>query len=111
MPVAFYRVSTYDVRVYGMRPQDIERFCMALQEYEPKLHSRGPYRDPSGLLYYAVVDFREDGALRDQLPPVGSIYGHEDVVLLMNRAGVRMIHQLGEHSLSTKALLDQVEPC
>ena len=111
MPVAFYRVSTYDVRVYGMRPQDVERFCLALQEGEPRLSCRGLFQDPLKLLYYAEVNFSEVLAMRAELPPVGSIYGHEDVVLLMNRAGVRMIHQLGEHSLSTKALLDQVEPC
>ena len=95
MPVAFYRVSTYDVRVYGMRPQDIERFCMALQEYEPKLSCRGLFQDPLKFLYYAEVNFGEVPAMRAELPPVGEFYGNPDVRLLVERAGVRMVHQLG----------------
>ena len=95
MPVAFYRVSTYDVRVYGMRPQDVERFCLALQEGEPKLSCRGLFQDPLKLLYYAEVHFGEVPAMRAELPPVGTFYGNPDVRLLMERAGVRRVHQLG----------------
>ena len=50
MPVAFYRIRTEVVRVYGMRPIDVERFCLALQEQTQHLHYRGQYRDPTGLL-------------------------------------------------------------
>lgn len=89
MPVAFYRIRTEVVRVYGMRPIDVERFCLALQEQTQHLRYRGQYRDPTGLLPYAEVDFSEAPALRAELPAVGSVYGHPDVILLINRAGIR----------------------
>ena len=89
MPVAFHRTSTDIVRVYSMRPIDVERFCLALQAQTQNLRYRGQYRDPTGLLPYAEVDFSEAPALRDELPAVGSVYGHPDVILLINRAGSR----------------------
>jgi hypothetical protein len=95
LPIAFYRTGSFTVRAYGMRAADVERFCLALQEGEPRLCCRGLFQDPLRLLYYAEVNFSEAPDLRAKLPPVGSFYGHPDVQLLMERAGVRMVHQLG----------------
>ena len=92
LPIAFYRTSTFTVRVYGMRAADVERFCLALQEGEPRLSCRGLFQDPLGLPYYAEVNFGEAPDLRAELPPVGTFYGSADVQLLMERAGVRMVH-------------------
>jgi len=92
MLVAFYRTSESIVRVYGMRAADVERFCLALQEGEPRLRCRGQFQDPLKLLYYAEVDFGEAPDMRAELPPVGTFYGNADVQLLMERAGVRMLH-------------------
>jgi len=95
LPIAFYRASTFIVRAYGMRAADVQRFCLALQEYEPKLSCRGLFQDPLKWLYYAEVSFGEAPAMRAELPPVGEFYGNPDVRLLMERAGVTMVHQLG----------------
>lgn len=92
MPVAFYRTSTEVVRVYGMCPRDVERFVLALQSQTQHLHYRGQFRDPTGLLPYAEVDFTEAPALRAELPAVGSVYGHPDVILLIRRAGIQQEH-------------------
>jgi hypothetical protein len=95
LPIAFYRISESIVRVYGMRAADVERFCLALQEAEPRLRCRGQFQDPLKWLYYAEVDFGEAPDLRAELPPVSAFYGHPDVRLLMQRAGVRRVAQLG----------------
>jgi hypothetical protein len=95
MLIAFYRISESIVRVYGMRAADVERFCLALQEAEPRLHCRGQFQDPLKLLYYAEVSFSDAPDLRAELPPVGAFYGHPDVRLLMQHAGVRRVAQLG----------------
>jgi len=95
LPIAFHRASTSVVRVYGMRAAAVERFCLALQEAEPRLRCRGQFQDALKFLYFAVVDFSEAPDLRAELPPVGAFYGHPDVRLLMQHAGVRSVDQLG----------------
>jgi hypothetical protein len=88
LPLAFQRTSTSVVRVYGVRAADVARFCLALQEGEPRLRCRGQFQDPVKLLYYAEVSFSEAPDIQAELPPVGAFYGHPDVRLLMQHAGV-----------------------
>lgn len=99
LPIAFYRTSPFIVRAYGLRAADVQRFCLALQEGEPRLSCRGLFQDPLGLLYYAEVNFSEMPTMRAELPPVGASYGHPGLQLVMERAGVRMVH-LGARAVS-----------
>ena len=105
LPIAFYRTSTFTVRAYGVRAADVQRFCLALQEGEPRLSCRGLFQDPLKWLYYAEVSFSEARELRAELPPVGAFYGHPDVQLVMERAGVRMVHfsKDATHVIATEA--------
>ena len=95
MPIAFYRTHKYVVRVYGFRARDVIDYCLALQEARQRLSFHGTYRHPLGTLFYAEVHFGDNPELRDRLPPVGTMYGDEDVLTIMRRAGVRMVHELG----------------
>jgi hypothetical protein len=92
LPIAFHRTNTFTVRAYGVRAADVQRFCLALQEGEPRLSCRGLFQDPLKWLYYAEVNFGEAPDLYAELPPVDTFYGNADVQLVMERAGVRMVH-------------------
>jgi hypothetical protein len=92
LPIAFHRTNTFTVRAYGVRAADVQRFCLALQEGEPRLSCRGLFQDSLKWLYYAEVSFSKAPDLYAELPPVGAFYGHPDVQLVMERAGVRMVH-------------------
>ena len=108
LPIGFYRTGTFTVRAYGVRAADVERFCLALQEGEPRLRCCGLFQDPLKWLYYAEVDFRETPDLCAELPPVGTFYGHPDVRLLMERAGVRMVQS--EHLAGQEADRPRCQP-
>ena len=95
LPIAFHRTSTSVVRAYGVRAADVERFCLVLQEGEPRLRCRGQFQDPRKWLYYAEVDFTDVPDIQAELPPVGAFYGHPEVRLLMERVGVSRITKDG----------------
>jgi len=88
LPLAFHRTSTSVVRAYGVRAADVARFCLALQEGEPRLRQRSLFQEPRKWLYYAEVDFTDAPDIQAELPPVGAFYGHPDVRLLVQHAGV-----------------------